>query len=180
MDFTLESGTVFVDGILKIVDYLIPMLLFHKNLEVLFHKSFGSIPSHTCSNKPASFVSGKVVGSGYIALITKYIHFVSSPSPALTWSGPTLVLKMTSALQYSRAIVLHSDIIFENAVLKSCALSPFPISTTRDIYVRNVLLDPHEILYEIEIVVGSVTHSASARCWRDVTCFTTPITIQSR
>jgi hypothetical protein len=175
MDFTLESGTVFVDGILKIVDYLTPMFLFHKS----YVSIFGSIPFATCSNKPALFVSGKVVGSGYIALIAKYIHFVSSPSPALTWSGPTLVLKMASALQYSRAIVLHSDIIFENAELKSCASSPFPISTTRDIYVRNVLLDPHEILYRIEIVVESAIYPASAVLWRDVTC-TTPITIQSR
>jgi hypothetical protein len=171
MDFTLESGTVFVDGIFKILDYLTPMRLFYNK----YVDMYGRI---TCSNKPALFVSGKVAGSGFIALIKKDLHFVSSPLPAMNWSGPTLLLR-TSALQYSRSIVLDSDIIFENGELKSCVSSTIPISTTRDIYVKNILLSAHEILYRMEIVLGSTKYPASAVLSRDDTC-ATPITIRSR
>jgi hypothetical protein len=171
----LESGTVFVDGILKILDYLTPLFLFHKS----YVNMFGPTAFTACSNKPALLVSGKIAGSGYIVLIKKDLHFVSSPLPAMNWSGPTLVLRRTSALQYSRSIVLDSDIIFEDGELKSCASSPIPVSTSRDIYVKNILLTPHEILYRMEIVIGSTPYPASAILSRDETC-ATPITIQSR
>jgi hypothetical protein len=143
MDAAFESSTIVVDGILKIVNFLAPMSKFISN--------YMFTSEDACkNNQPALFTSGHITGSGYIAMIKKNVLFASSTAP-LVWTGPTMVLKYASTLEYARAVSLDADIIFENAIIKSCALLPAVVSTSRSIFVRDISLAPHEIPYEVDL-----------------------------
>jgi hypothetical protein len=166
-----------VDGIFKIVNFLPPMSSFlTKYMLTYFSKN-------ACLNdRAARFVSGRITGSGYVAMIKKNVQFATSFAP-LTWTGPTMVLKYKSILEYSRAVDLDADIIFEDAIIKSCAALPVVVSTLRSIFVRDVLLGPYEIPYPIDIyyVFKSVSfkHSATAVVIPFSAC-NAPITFKAR
>lgn len=145
MDFTMKSSFLVIDGIFKIVYYMFTLSSFHAKKISLFSKI--SCPN----NKPALFVSGSIRGTGYIALMTKYIRFAPSSSSDLSWSGPTLLLKLSSVFETSTFAAIDADIIFENAKLSSCGSSAVTISTNRGIFVKRVVLSAHEFLYDVGV-----------------------------
>ncbi len=167
MDAAFESSSIAVDGNLKIINFVQPLGLFlQKYLGVLFSTNACLV------GKKVVIASGTIMGAGNVVMIKKHLLFSSSSS--LTWSGPTLVLKFASVLEYSAAVEIDADIVFENAKLRMCAASPAAIATSRAIFVKSIQISPHEIPYDINIIYiyksTSYTYRATAFLSPDFSC----------
>lgn len=141
MDFSLQSSSVIVDGTLKALLFYNAMLRFQYINDNIF-------PANSCTDfNPVMFSSGSVTGSGYVVLVTKRLQIAKS---SVSWSGPSLVLKFSSIIETD--IHLDADIILEHALIGTALFRDQPsisVTTSRNIFVKSISLQPHEIQYLI-------------------------------
>ena len=146
MDFSLQSSSVIVDGTLKALLFYNAMLRFQYINDNIF-------PANSCTDvNPVMFSSGSVTGFGYVVLVRQRLQFASS---SMLWSGPSLVLKFASVVETD--IHLDADIILEEAIIgpvldQFCDVSSISVTTSRDILVKSISLQPHEIQYLIPVL----------------------------
>ena len=149
MDFSLQSSSVIVDGTLRALLFVDAMRLMP-----YFNDVF---PINSCLSHQhrlgVMFYSGSVTGFGYIVLVRQRLQFATS---SMSWSGPSLVLKFASVVETD--IHLDADIILEEAIIgpvmdQFCdVLSSISVTTSRDILVKSISLQPHEIQYLIPVL----------------------------
>ena len=146
MDFSLQSSSVIVDGTLRALLFVDSMRLM-PNFNDLF-------PINSCLflQHSVMFSSGGVTGFGYVVLDRQRLQFASS---SMLWSGPSLVLKFASVVETD--IHLDADIILEEAIIgpvldQFCDVSSISVTTSRDILVKSISLQPHEIQYLIPVL----------------------------
>jgi hypothetical protein len=164
MDFSLQSSSVIVDGTLKALLFFISMRELH-----FFNSDIFTMNSCTEDINPVMFSSGSVTGSGYVVLVTKRLQIAKS---SVSWSGPSLVLKSESTIETD--IHFDADIILEEAIIGTvlvCDQPSISVTTSRNILVKNISLQPHEIQYPIrsgshvkgteDYVSAYVSHKAS-------------------
>ena len=146
MDFSLQSSSVIVDGTLRALLFVDAMRLMP-----YFNDLF---PINSCLSLQHSvmFSSGSVTGFGYVVLVRQRLQFATS---SMSWSGPSLVLKFASVVETD--IHLDADIILEEAIIgpvldQFCDVSSISVTTSRDILVKSISLQPHEIQYLITVL----------------------------